>query len=379
MADDKVTLTASEQVEFLREEKGCTFDIVSESDAERILTDEGRLYRVKAYAQDFILWRKPDPRAGKRIGMDFGCLLELDALDRELRGLVLDLALDIEDSLRNRINRGAMERIVDPYWLARSYLDAVRETVLADQLSRFDADTARAATKNAAALLAGIDFSDPSEATKAVNQVLALLETLTAGRDPEYVAKSIARMSSSTYSGGIVKRYEDRPITYMALLELVSFGPLVGFYKQCFKKGGLLDCTDEQEVCRANKNMLRQAQSMRNAAAHGDATLHTLADYRSSGTLKGVRRKLGEFGIDGEWADNVASVPVAMELAAVLMCHYVFVESGEKRFAAAARLREAAARFGRNVGWFEKCYAATSFIEFAARAFEVFAGRYEKA
>ena len=374
--DDKVALPAREQVEFLRREKGCTFELIGETEAERILGHEGRLYRLKAYAKDFETYRDPGPRQGLCIGMDFGHLVELDALDRELRDLMLGLTLDIEESLKNRINRAAQEHGSDPYALADAYLSAVRESVLVDQLSRLDADAARAAVENASGLLDGIDFADPRGAAVAVNRTLAVLGAVTGGRDPDYIRKSIAMMSSSTYSGAIVRRYQGRRMTYMALLELLSFGPLVGFYKQCFGKGGLIDSAGERELCRVNKNMLRQAQSMRNAAAHPDATLNTLATYRNSGTLKGVRRKLRESGVDAEWADRVASVPVAMELAAVLMCHDAFVERGDEREQAAERLSAAAERFGRNAGWFEKCYSVSSFIEYATRMFAIFSGRY---
>ena len=75
-------------------------------------------------------------------------------------------------------------------------------------------------------------------------------------------------------------------------------------------------------------------------------------------------------------ADRVASVPVAMELAAVLMCHDAFVERGDEREQAAERLSAAAERFGRNAGWFEKCYSVSSFIEYATRMFAIFSGRY---
>lgn len=139
---------------------------------------------------------------------------------------------------QNRINRAAQEHGSDSCALTEAHLSAVRESVLADQLSRFDADVAKAAVDDASGLLGGIDFTDPCEAAKAVNRTLAVLGAVTNGRDPDYIRKSIAMMSSSTYSGAIVKRYQGRRMTYMALLELLSFGPLVGFYKQCFKKGG---------------------------------------------------------------------------------------------------------------------------------------------
>lgn len=316
-AGPKRNLTAAEQVAFLRDVKGVSFSLVGEDDAVETLSHGSCLYRLKAYAADFDTYREEGARHGRYVGLDFGHLVELEVLDSRLRALVLSFCLDIEEALKARINRAAMKAGVDPY------------------------------------ALAGV----------------------AAGRDPNYVLRSIEGMSASTYSGGIVRRYPGGEMPYWCLLELLSFGPLTGFFRQCFKRGGLIDSPAETALLRECKSMLRQAQGMRNAAAHNDAMLNILSAYRTSSYLKGCRRKLRERGIEGPWVDAVASVPVAMELAAVLMCHESLVERQEARELAACGMCSLSERLEENVEWFSKSYPVSSFIEYASRLLREFASR----
>ena len=374
-AGSKRNLSAAEQVAFLRDEKGVSFSLVSEADAVEILSHGICLYRLKAYAADFDTYHEKGARRGRYIGLDFGHLVELEVLDSRLRALVLSLCLDVEESLKVRINRAAMGAGVDPYALTRGYLEAARDGVVSDQLVHYDRVAAEPAISRAAGILASADPSDPVATMDAVNAAMAALAGVAAGRDPNYVLRSIEGMSASTYSGGIVRRYPNGEMPYWCLLELLSFGPLTGFYRQCFKRGGLIDCPAETALLRECKSMLRQAQGMRNAAAHNDAMLNTLSAYRTSSYLKGCRRKLRERGIEGPWVDAVASVPVAMELAAVLMCHESLVERQGARELAARGMRSLSERLEENVEWFSKSYPVSSFIEYASRLLREFASR----
>ena len=376
-AGPKRNLTAAEQVAFLRDVKGVSFSLVGEDDAVETLSHGSCLYRLKAYAADFDTYREEGARHGRYVGLDFGHLVELEALDGCLRSLVLSLCLDVEEALKVRINRAAMGAGVDPYALTREYLEAARAGVVSDQLACYDRGAAESAMSRAAGMLASADPSDPKAAMGAVNAAMAELAGVSAGRDPDYVLRSIEGMSASTYSGGIVRRYPGGEMPYWCLLELLSFGPLTGLYRQCFKKGGLIDCPTEAALLRECKSMLRQAQGMRNAAAHNDAMLNTLSAYRTSSYLKGCRRKLRERGVEGPWVDAVASVPVAMELAAVLMCHESLVERAAARGRAASGMRSLSERLGENAGWFTKSYPVSSFIGYASRILREFAARAE--
>ncbi|WP_261981234.1 Abi family protein, partial [Collinsella aerofaciens] len=66
------------------------------------------------------------PRDGQYAGLDFGHLVDLAAIDRELRGFLLPLTLDVENSAKTRL----IERITekpgeDGYSILSDYLAAL--------------------------------------------------------------------------------------------------------------------------------------------------------------------------------------------------------------------------------------------------------------
>lgn len=79
---------------------------------------------------------------------------------------------------------------------------------------------------------------DPASAVSIANELEGLLCGITFGRDPDHVRNSYAAMGTSPYSKGIVEKYGEANMPYWCLMELISFGPLIGFYKTCFRKGG---------------------------------------------------------------------------------------------------------------------------------------------
>lgn len=141
---------------------------------------------------------------------------------------------------------------------------------------------------------------------------------------------------------------------YWCPMELISFGSLIGFYKACFRKGGLLDSLEEKLTLRAASNLLRRIQILRNAAAHGDCLLNGLSDYGRSRPASDIKKTLRvKGGLSGYIVNQVSGVAVAMEPAAVLMCYDIFVLEGHTRSSAAGELRvfaERAAKMQASVG-----------------------------
>lgn len=139
-----------------------------------------------------------------------------------------------------------------------------------------------------------------------------------------------------------------------------------------------MDSLEEGETLKAASNLLRRIQTLRNAAAHGDCLLNGLSDYVRSKSASGVKRALQvREGLSGDTVNQVSSVAVAMDLAAVLMCYDIFVPEGHTRSCAAAELRAFAKRAAENEGWFEKNYAVKSFIDYVALVFLHFADKFE--
>lgn len=219
---------------------------------------------------------------------------------------------------------------------------------------------------------------DPASAVAIANELEGLLGEITFGRDPDHVRSSYAAMETSPYSKGIVEKYGEADMPYWCLMELISFGPLIGLYKACFRKGSFLDSSEERATLKAASNLLRRVQTLRNAAAHGDCLLNGLSNYVRSKSASGVKKALQvREGLSGDVVNQVSSVAVAMDLAAVLMCYDIFVPEGHTRSCAAAELRAFAKRAAENEGWFEKNYAVKSFIDYVALVFLHFADKFE--
>lgn len=375
MIEASPILSPGDQVAYLRDEKGVSFVLVGEREAADYLATSSYFYKTKAYAKSFEKYRSEGSAKGRYINLDFGHLVEVERLDGLLRGLVLQLALDIEHSIKARINAAAMRAGSDPLDVSRRFLSQSHGAVLAEQLKRYDEEAARGRVGLVLEKLKHAYLEDPEEAMDAVNDAIYVLRMVASGRDPRYVHDSIQAMASSRYSGGIVRKYGGALMPYWCLMELVSFGPLISLYKCCFKPGGIIADERESAVLKDVKNLLRQAQSLRNAAAHGDALMHTLGTYSSSGSMKGVRRKLAQRGLDGQWVADVASVPLAMELAGILMAYETLVSSGEARASASEALASASSRFARCCPMFEKTYAVVSFARYASEILGAFSER----
>ncbi len=265
----------------------------------------------------------------------------------------------------------------DPSELASRYLAYSRENVVNDQTSRFEPCVALESFLRMRSLLDGLDDNgDPRYMVRLANDLGELLGRVTMGRDPNHVRSAYAAMGTSPYSKGIVEKYGVADMPYWCLMELISFGPLIGFYKACFRKDGFIDDPSEREVLKTTNNLLRRVQTLRNAAAHGDCLLNGLSNYQKSASAKGVKKMLAaREGLSGDVVNQVSSVAVAMDLAAVLMCYEIVVPVGETRSAAAGRLRSFSSRIVEKRDWFEKNYSIKSFIDYAELVFSHFADR----
>lgn len=120
----KPILTIEQQIEHLRR-KGVSFELCSEAEAARILAGQDHYFRLAAYRVLF-LKRVGGPRDGQYAGLDFGHLVDLAAIDRELRSFLLPLTLDVENSAKTRL----VERITekpseDGYSIFSDYLAAL--------------------------------------------------------------------------------------------------------------------------------------------------------------------------------------------------------------------------------------------------------------
>ena len=380
MEASTAVIDAAEQVAYLRDAKGVSFELVDEGRAASFLEDKNYFFKLKAFAKNYDKKGSQECSKGSYIGLDFGYLVELSKLDKVVRDLTLGLTLDIEHYLKTRINRAAMNARCDKYGLAEDYLAIARSNVLADQLRNYDGDEAARAIRDLAAIADTIQEADNPDAIVALaNDAAACIAHITLGRSPDFIRESFAAMKNSPYSKQLVTKYADDKFPYWCLLELMSLGPSIALYRACFREGGLIDDESERKTLRDVNNLLRHVQVLRNSAAHGDCLLHELSRYSRDSSMGKIRQQLLTYGPDREIVAQVQKVRIAMDLAAVLMCYDAIVPIGGTKAEAAETLRTARERIVMHSDWFAKNYAVKSFIEYMAEILPIFAAHFERA
>ena len=91
-----------ELVTMLRDDKGITFNGISEEDAIIYLSEHNNYLRTASYRKNYEK-HTTGINAGKYIQLDFSYLIELSRLDMYLRSQLLQMCIDIEHALKVRI------------------------------------------------------------------------------------------------------------------------------------------------------------------------------------------------------------------------------------------------------------------------------------
>jgi hypothetical protein len=180
-------------------QKGVSFELCAEAEAARILAGQDHYFRLAAYRVLFPK-RVGGPRDGQYAGLDFGHLVDLAAIDRELRGFLLPLTLDVENSAKTRL----IERITekpgeDGYSILSDYL-------------------------------AALNHGDRNR------------------REGE-----LRRLQNDAYLGPLVSRYPIGEMLAWVFLELSSFGAFADFYLFCANRWSDSRMRDEHYMLRRSK------------------------------------------------------------------------------------------------------------------------------
>lgn len=237
MRSRKPKLTVEQQIAHLKS-KGVTFELCSEDEAAKCLRDKTYYFKVAAYRVLFDK-RVGGPRDGEYVGLDFGHLRDLAAIDRMLRYTLLPMTLDIEHFAKVKLMRSLTERSdEDGYSIVEDYLASLDE------------------------------------------------------RDRNLRLGEIDRLKKDKYGGPMAIKYAEESPAWV-FIELLSFGGFASFYLYCAKRW------DDQGM-RGEHYLLRQAQSVRNACAHSTDIVNGFASKEPSGirTPKEVAVALGKIGIN---------------------------------------------------------------------------------
>ncbi|QUC03037.1 Abi family protein [Atopobium sp. oral taxon 416] len=201
-------------------------------------SDEEPYFKLAAYR---ILFDKRvgGKHNGEYVGLDFGHLKDLAAIDHMLRYTLLPMTLDVEYFAKVKLIREATERAdEDGYSIVDDYLASL------------------------------------SERNRSIRE------------------NEMERLKRDGFSGGMARKYdEDKPV--WVLVELLSFGGFINFYLYCADRW-------KDRQMRSEHYLLRQAQALRNACAHSTDIISGFAPSEVSTirTPKAVALALAEIGVN---------------------------------------------------------------------------------
>ena len=97
--NNKPKMTAEQLVCKMHDEKGITFDIMSESEAIKYLKEKNNYFRLASYRKNYV----KDINNEKYLNLDFAYLVELSTLDMYLREILFKMTVDIEHDVKIKL------------------------------------------------------------------------------------------------------------------------------------------------------------------------------------------------------------------------------------------------------------------------------------
>lgn len=266
----KPLLTIDEQIAHLKA-KGVMFDLCSEAEATTYLSQKNHFFRTISYRKLFDKHIGGD-KDGQYIALDFSQLRFLSDLDRQFRDVMLFMSLDIEHF---------------------------------------------ATTK----LLAELSRRDDEDGYSVVADYRASMRASGA----PFVDNELRSRKNDEYCGAIIRKYGD-DIPLWALLEVVSFGTLIGMIKFCAERWG------DPELEELHYQ-LKRVKSVRNAASHSSCILNDIGD-KAKGNIRVpsvVSKELSKMGISKKLRARKMRNARMQQFASLLFLYEKLVPEGGSR------------------------------------------------
>ena len=276
---DKPKMSAADLVKKMRDEKGITFNLVSEAEAERYLSEINNYFRTASYRKNYQKYQR-GATTGRYIDLDFGHLRELSAIDWSLRRCINEMCLDIEHDLKVRLLKDIEnDPNEDGYQIVEDFI--AQNPYLIGKLA-------------------------PTS-----------VSTYTGSLMRKYLTLSRAKSSS----GGSVTRitsYSDCPV--WAFVEFITFGDFVRLYEFYYSK---------ISAKRLSTSVMNSVKSLRNACAHNNCILSVLGNRTSFAPSEISRMVSGINSITpSQRRKRLTSRPV-MELLCVLYAYKYATSNNE--------------------------------------------------
>ena len=312
----KTMLSVSQQIERLKE-KGVTFDLCDEVRAAEILTKKNNYLRITSYRK--LYERKEEgPSVGDYVNLDFGDLVSLSSLDRQVRESFLVMTIDVEHFAKMKVLSNVEERDEDGYAIVSDFYASLNH-----------------AGRNAI------------QGTMRVRS-----------REGE---------RHDIYAGDLIAHHMgDMPV--WVFQEVVDFGTFVDFYLFCALRW------DDEEMLQEHY-ALKSVKSLRNATAHNHCILNgfTKAEARAEYTTPQVITKsLNDAGMPRTKARRakLSNLRIA-QMAATLYCLNALCTSESAMARHAARFAEVRKAYEVHIDRYRLNSSFVSFFDFLLRLVDI--------
>lgn len=225
---NKPKQTAQQLVSKMKNEKGISFNYISEADAENYLLNVNNYLRTAAYRKNYQKHTKGINK-GKYIGLDFAYLQELSTIDMHFRFIVSKMCLDIEHALKVQMIKDIeCDLSTDGYDIVDSFLSQNSYII-----GKLEANSASPFTSDLIHKYFTISRVNNPSKQKKENKIVA---------------------------------YDDCPA--WVLLEMLTFGDFIKFYEFYYSS---------RSFPKLSTPVINLVKSLRNGAAHNNCILADLA------------------------------------------------------------------------------------------------------
>ena len=216
---DRPMLSKAEQIEHLLS-KGVRFEKISIEEAIKYLDENNNYFKLRAYRKNFPKFSETDGE-DKYINLDFAMLKDLAIIDKRLRYVLIQLALDVEHFAKVKLLNFIEKNCEDAYTIVNQYKQELINKDLKEETS-FHAN----------------------------------------------LLYEIERNRKNPYCGGIIENY-DPEYPVWAFIEIIPLGTFLHFYSFC------ADIFKSKEL-KNDYYLLQAVKPIRNAAAHSNCILHDM-------------------------------------------------------------------------------------------------------
>lgn len=267
-------MTAEQLVCKMHDEKGITFDIMSESEAIKYLKEKNNYFRLASYRKNYV----KDINNEKYLNLDFAYLVELSTLDMYLREILFKMTVDIEHDVKIK-------------------------------------------------LLNDITDNPDEDGYKVVSDYLS--------GSGSYLFNRFKSQLKASYIGNLIDKYfsfsSDAFICncpIWAFLEIITFGDFIKFSKWYISSYLNIKMSNKDKEYISELNAVR---SLRNACAHNNCLILDLMPTDNNAPSRTISQFSAAYIKSKDRRDRWLSVRVILEFATVLKVHSEMVSLSVKK------------------------------------------------